>query len=67
MTRKDYQLIAKVLKYQSEVGMKDNRKEEVIRYIAEHLAIELKKDNERFNADTFFLASGLLSGSSVTA
>jgi hypothetical protein len=65
MTRKDYQLIAKVLKYQLEEGMKDNRKEEVIRYIAEHLSIELKKDNERFNADTFFLASGLLSGSNA--
>jgi hypothetical protein len=59
MTRKDYRLIAEVLKYQLEDGVKDNRKEEVIRYIAEHLALELKRDNSRFNADTFFLASGL--------
>ena len=58
MTRKDYKVIAEVIKFQGSKA--DPLAVPAIRELAQHLAIELKKDNPRFREDYFFLASGII-------
>ena len=52
MTRKDYQLIADVFKAHQDGGDRDI----VVRGLALSLAIELQKDNPRFNKAMFIKA-----------
>jgi len=52
MTRKDYQLIADVFKAHQDGGKNDI----VVRGLALSLAIELQKDNPRFNKAMFIKA-----------
>jgi hypothetical protein len=52
MTKKDYQLIADVFKAHQDGGERDM----VVRGLALSLAIELQKDNPRFNKAMFIKA-----------
>ena len=55
MTRKDFQLVADVLKAHQDGGDKDN----VVRGLAQSFAIELAKTNPRFNKALFLKACGV--------
>lgn len=57
MTRKDYELIAGVFRYEIEAEPHDGRRDAVID-TAERMAVELKADNPRFDSNRFLKACG---------
>jgi hypothetical protein len=63
MTKKDYILIAEVIKQCHPVSSMPkewrNGCESAMSYIARHLADEMKKDNSRFNRERFLNACGV--------
>lgn len=59
MTRKDYELIAKVLKEARE-DSKSGEEKLRVRLIAAKLADEFSDRNERFDRNRFFKASGII-------
>jgi hypothetical protein len=56
MTKKDYILIARVIKGEIENRGADSTGKQIIGELARVLAGELKTQNERFNRDTFLKA-----------
>lgn len=54
MTKKDYELIARVLSYADQENWTDH-----IELIAEEFADELENDNPKFNRDMFLTACGI--------
>ena len=60
MTRKDYELLARVLKFETEQYLGDrNEAKLVIRELADMFATELNADNPRFDRDLFFTKCGI--------
>ena len=58
MTKKDYVLIARVIKDAND-GMKNGIITEPVDFIASHLCEILEADNPRFNREQFLSACGL--------
>lgn len=61
MTRKDYVLIAEVIKTQIEMSIKFEEEESLAgaKNIAYDLALRLSNDNPRFDRDRFLVACGV--------
>lgn len=64
MTKKDYELIARVLKHGNDsvknaMDINPITGGDMINTISNYMANELKKDNPRFNRDMFMVACGV--------
>lgn len=59
MTRKDFELIARVLRETRVSGDESPAKDAILNDAAYHFAAELRYTNERFDADRFLTACGV--------
>lgn len=60
MTKKDYKLIANAFAAVTEIhAHSDQYTKHIIRQVAKELAVDLLRDNPRFDRDKFFEACGL--------
>lgn len=59
MTKKHYELIAKVIRQETESYPKHSPEYLAIGFLVSNLAEKLKGDNINFNSDRFFRACGL--------
>ncbi len=57
MTKKDYILIADILRYYK-INRPDNKQQELISQLSNDLCVELEKDNPRFDRVKFEKAVG---------
>lgn len=58
MTRKDYEAVARVIRF-NYIGSNDESTKSDMRNIASELAIHFEQDNHRFDPQRFFEACGI--------